>query len=56
MDESDDADVKLFREEGIIREQWRTAGTKIEYVRSKLERSGWNEPGPINIDEEEDVD
>ena len=48
------ADAKLFMEEGIVREQWEPAGTNIEYVKSSIERSGWNIPGPLNIDEEEE--
>lgn len=29
-------------------------GSKIEYIRSREERGGWNIPGPLNIDDEED--
>ena len=29
-------------------------GEKIEYVKSGLERDGWNVPGPLNIDDEEE--
>ena len=29
-------------------------GTKIEYTKSKLERGGWNIPGPTNLDDEEE--
>lgn len=29
-------------------------GSKIEYVKSKLERGGWNVPGPLNLDDEEE--
>ena len=52
--ESLEADAKLLKEEGIVREQWQTAGAKIEYNRSRLERGGWNIPGPLNLDDEED--
>lgn len=55
IDEELDSDAKLFMDEGIVREKWRAAGTNLEYFRSKLERTGWNEPGPINIDDEEDA-
>lgn len=41
-------------EQGIVREQWQPAGEKIEYVKSHIERAGWNLPGPINIEHEED--
>ena len=27
---------------------------KIEYVKSTIERAGWNLPGPLNIDQEEE--
>ena len=30
------------------------AGSKIEYKKSDLERGGWNVPGPLNLDDEED--
>ena len=35
-------------------EQWQAVGTKIDYVKSKLERAGWNVPGPLNLDDEEE--
>lgn len=49
-----EGDAKLFKEEGIVREQWQPAGAKIEYNKSRLERGGWNIPGPLNLDDEED--
>ena len=39
------AAAKLYKEKGIVEEQWQSAGTKIEYVRSKLQRGGWKAPG-----------
>lgn len=48
-------DAKLLKEKGVVREQWEPAGAKIEYIKSKVERSGWNVPGAINKDDEEDV-
>ena len=39
---------------GLVREQWRTVGNKIEYCRSKHQRGGWNVPGPLNLDDEEE--
>ena len=47
-------EAKLYRSHGIVTEQWQAVGTKIEYVKSKLERAGWNVPGPLNIDDEEE--
>ena len=38
-----------------MREKWISAGSKIEYFKSKLERGGWNIPGPQNLDDEEDM-
>lgn len=35
-----------FRDEGVVREIWTPAGSKIEYFKSKLERAGWTIPGP----------
>lgn len=49
-----DPDAKLFMEKGIVKEQWRSVGIKIQYRKSKLEREGFNIPGPLNIDDEED--
>ena len=48
-------DAKLLKEKGIVKEQWIEAGTKIEYKKSELQRGGWNMPGPINLDEEEEA-
>ena len=49
------ADARLLKERGVVREQWQAAGSKIEYTKSKLERGGWNVPGPLNIDDEEEA-
>ena len=35
-------------------EQWESVGAKIEYTKGKLERTGWNVPGPLNLDDEEE--
>ena len=48
------AAAKLYKEKGVVEEQWEPAGTKIEYVRSKLQRGGWKAPGQANADDEED--
>ena len=44
----------MFKEKGLVTEQWQAVGTKIEYFKSKLERGGWNVPGPLNLDDEEE--
>ena len=49
-----DTEARLLFEKGMVKEQWKNVGDKIEYVRSKIEREGWNIPGPLNIDDEED--
>ena len=46
--------ARMLRERGVVREQWEPTGTKIEYCRSNLQRGGWNIPGPLNLDEEEE--
>ena len=46
--------AKLLKEKGIVQEQWENAGCKIEYTKSKLERSGWKFPGPLNHDDEDE--
>ena len=46
--------ARLLKEKGIVHEQWQNAGTKIEYFKSRLERGGWNMPGPLNLDQEEE--
>ena len=48
-------DAKLYQEQGIVRELWELAGKNIVYKRSTLEREGWSVPGPVNMDDEEDV-
>ena len=41
-------------DKGIVKEQWKGVGIRIQYLKSKLEREGFNIPGPLNIDDEED--
>ena len=50
-----DADARLLRDHGIVREQWQSVGEYIAYVRSEQERGGWNIPGPLNLIDEEEV-
>ena len=47
--------ARIYKEKGVVQEQWETAGAKIEYVKSKLERAGWHVPGPLNLDDEEEA-
>ena len=47
-------ELKLYRKKGLVKEQWQTTGTRIEYVKSRLERGGWTTPGPLNMEDEED--
>ncbi len=48
------AAAERYKEKGIVEEQWEPAGSKIEYVKSKLERGGWKAPGQANADDEEE--
>ena len=41
-------------DKGIVKEQWKGVGIRIQYLKSKLERDGYNFAGPLNIDDEED--
>lgn len=47
-------EAKRLKETGLVTEQWQAAGKNIEYIKSKMERAGWNVPGPLNLDEEEE--
>ena len=49
-----DAETRYLLETGLVREQWKPAGSNIEYTKSSIERTGWSIPGPLNIDDEED--
>ena len=46
--------AKLYRDKGVVQEQWQAVGVNIEYTKSKLERGGWQVPGPLNLEDEEE--
>ena len=44
-----------MKDHGIVKEQWETAGAKIEYTKSKEKRGGWHIPAPLNLEDDDDV-